>query len=137
MEYLKRLSVLTLFLFFAFMANAQSVPAIVDQDEMSVTVKVNGEYKTLTIFDIVNAMSSGKMTELPLPYTKATKKVWTEYDDKMKLQLSKANANPFGDFAIEQIKTALLKVFSESGAMKDFIEKGVINEDVKDIPFGQ
>lgn len=59
---------------FALTLNAQTTPVIVDQDEFSVTVKLKGEYKTITSLDIIDAMSSGEMTKLPLPYSGDAKK---------------------------------------------------------------
>lgn len=116
--------------------NAQTVPQIVDKDDFSITVKVKGEFKTLTVVDIVDAMVLGNMSSLPLPYTKGTKKLWAEYDEKTKLQISKLNANPLGELAINQIKESLFSMFSKPGTMEEFIEKAVLNDDVNDTPFG-
>lgn len=111
--------------------NAQTTPKIVDQDEFSVTVKFKGEYKTMTKFDIIDAMTYGEMAKLPLPYSVETKKLWVQYDEDLKIQISKIKANPIGELALQSVKESFMQVFSEPDAMKHFIDKAVLGNGMK------
>lgn len=121
----KKLLLIVLSLMVAFVVKAQSKPVIVDQDKGSVTVKYSGEYISYTCLDLAEAMATGTMCTLKLPFSEKAQLEWTKTDAKMK----SLNSMMGGAGLKERLMVEFMeKFFTEPHTLKEFIDKAVLGD---------